>query len=171
MPAGQTKAAEGSSFDRLGSIAFFEFVESQPSTFWIFAISVKLPAEKQCNRPHYWVSNVKMIIAVIQPTKLRAVKQALFQAGVTRVTVLDSQEFAQHVGRKPVYRDLEYRTDILRKISLEIAVNDDFLDRTIEIIQHVAKTGTHGSGDGKIFVMDMEQAIQFSPEIRGPGAI
>lgn len=112
-----------------------------------------------------------MIIAVIQPTKLRAVKQALFQAGVTRVTIVDSQEFAQHVGRKPVYRELEYRTDILRKITLEIAVNDDFLDRTIEIIRQVARTGTLGSGDGKIFVLSLDDAIQFSPEVRGPGAV
>ncbi len=114
---------------------------------------------------------MKMVIAVIQPTQLRAVKQALFKAGVSRITVLDSQEFAKHHGRKPVYRDMEYRTDILRKVTLEVAVNDDFLERTIDIITQVARTGTHGSGDGKIFVLDLGQAIQFSPEIRGPGAI
>ncbi len=115
---------------------------------------------------------MKMIIAVIQPTKLRAVKQALTQIGVERITICDSQEFAKHVDRQPFYRGLEYRTDILRKITLEIAVNDDFLEHTIKTIEKVARTGTHGTdGDGKIFVLSMEQAIQFLPEVRGKGAI
>ena len=115
---------------------------------------------------------MKLIIAIIQPTKLRAVKQALVHAGVERITICDSQEFAKHVEREPIYRGLEYRTNILRKITLEIAVNDDYLERTLEIIEHVAKTGSRGTdGDGKIFVLNLEEAIQISPEIRGPGAI
>lgn len=116
--------------------------------------------------------NMKFIIAVIQPTRLRAVKQALMHAGVERITICDSQEFAKHTDREPFYRGLEYRTDILRKITLEIAVNDDFLDRTIDVIEKVGRTGLHGTdGDGKIFVLPMEQAIQIDPEVRGPGAI
>ena len=115
---------------------------------------------------------MKMIFAVIQPTKLRALKHALTQIGVNRVTICDAQEFAKHIDREPVYRGLEYRTNILRKITLEIAVNDDYLERTLETIESVARTGSHGTdGDGKIFVMNMEQAISFEPEIRGPGAI
>ena len=113
-----------------------------------------------------------MIIAVIQPTKLRALKQALTKIGVPRITICDSQEFAKHIGREPVYRELEYRTDILRKITLEIIVNDDYLERTIETIEKVARTGAHGTdGDGKIFVLPVAEAIQFSPEARGPGAV
>ena len=115
---------------------------------------------------------MKMVIAVIQPTKLRAVKEALARVGVERVTICDSQEFARHTGRIPIYRGVEYRADILRKITLEVAVNDDFLDRTIETIQDVARTGSYGNdGDGKIFVLGMDQAIQFHPESRGPGAV
>ncbi len=115
---------------------------------------------------------MKMLFAVIQPTKLRAVKEALFKIGVERITVCDSQEFSKHTDRVPYYRSLEYQTEILRKITLEIAVNDDFLERTIQVIQTVARTGSKGTdGDGKIFIMDLEQAIQFSPDIRGPGAI
>lgn len=115
---------------------------------------------------------MKMIIAVIQPTKLRALKQALTKIGVPRITICDSQEFAKHIDRQPIYRGLEYRTDILRKITLEIIVNDDYLQRTIETIEKVARTGTHGTdGDGKIFVLPMVEAIQFSPESRGPGAV
>ncbi len=113
-----------------------------------------------------------MIIAVIQPTKVRAVKGALEDMGVPRITICDSQEFAQHAGRVPIYRGVEYRTDILRKVTLEIAVNDDYLERAIEVIQNVARSGTYGNkGDGKIFVLPLVQAIEFHPEKRGPGAI
>jgi nitrogen regulatory protein P-II 1 len=115
---------------------------------------------------------MKMIIAVIQPTKLRGLKEALCKAGIERVTICDSQEFAKHTGRIPFYRGLEYRTDILRKITLEIAVNDDFLEKAIDIIIHVAKTGTRGNdGDGKIFVLPLHEAIHFGADTRGPGAI
>ena len=115
---------------------------------------------------------VKLVIAIIQPTKLRAVKQALLHTGVERITICDSQEFAKHVEREPIYRGLEYRTDILRKITLEIAVNEDYLERTLQVIEHVAKTGSRGTdGDGKIFVLNMEDVIQIGPETRGPGAI
>ncbi len=118
---------------------------------------------------------MKLVIAVIQPTKLRALKQALTQIGVKRITICDSQEFAKHVDREPVYRGMEYRTDILRKLTLEVAVNDDFLQKTIETIESVARTGTLGDegsdGDGKIFVMNLDEAVSYHPETRGPGAI
>jgi nitrogen regulatory protein P-II 1 len=113
-----------------------------------------------------------MIIAVIQPTKVRAVKGALEAIGVPRITICDSQEFAQHTGRVPIYRGVEYRANILRKVTLEIAVNDDYLERAIEVIQNVARSGSYGSkGDGKIFVLPLSEAIEFHPEKRGPGAI
>lgn len=115
---------------------------------------------------------MKMIVAVIQPTKLRAVERALATVGVERFTIVDSQELARHGGRVPISRGVEYRTDILRKITLEIAVNDDFVERTIDTICQVAKTGKLGNdGDGKIFVLPMDQAVQLSPDRRGPGAI
>ena len=115
---------------------------------------------------------MKLVIAIIQPTKLRAVKQALIHTGVERITICDSQEFAKHVERDPIYRGLEYRTNILRKITIEIAVNEDYLERTLHVIEHVAKTGSRGTdGDGKIFVLNMEDVIQIGPETRGPGAI
>lgn len=112
---------------------------------------------------------MKLIIAVIQPTKLRALKQALTQIGVKRITICDAQEFAKHVGREPVFRGMEYRTNILRKLTLEIAVNDDFLDKAVETIESVAKTGN--DGDGKIFVMPIEEVVSYHPETRGQGAI
>ena len=112
---------------------------------------------------------MKMVVAVIQPTRLRALREALYEAGIQRITICDSQEFARYKGRVPIYRGVEYRTDILRKITLEIAVNDDYLDRTVDIIQRVGKTGD--DGDGKIFVFTLADAIKFYPNESGPGAL
>ncbi|MFM7117148.1 MAG: P-II family nitrogen regulator [Planctomycetota bacterium] len=115
---------------------------------------------------------MRLIIAVIQPTKLRALKAALANVGVERITICDSQEFAKSTGRVPIYRGVQYRTDILRKITVEIVVNDDYLDRTVATIQEVARTGAYGNdGDGKIFVLPALEAIEFWPEKRGPGAV
>lgn len=112
---------------------------------------------------------MKMVMAIIQPTRLRAIREALYEIGVQRITICDAQEFAKHTGRVPIYRGVEYRTEILRKISLEIAVNDDFLDRTLEIVERVGKTGD--DGDGKIFVFTLHDAISYSPRVSGPGAL
>lgn len=112
---------------------------------------------------------MKMVVAVIQSTRLRAIREALYNAGVQRITICDSQELAKHTGRVPIYRGVEYRTEILRKITLEIAVNDDFLDRTLEIIERVGKTGDNG--DGKIFVFSLSEAVEFYPRVSGPGAL
>ena len=115
---------------------------------------------------------MKMILAVIQPTRLNALKQALTEIGVNRITICDSQEYANQLDQEPVYHALEYPAQIFRKITLEIAVNNDFLARTIRTIETVARTGPHGrDGDGKIFVLNLEQAISFEPETRGPGAV
>lgn len=115
---------------------------------------------------------MKLIIAVIQPTKLDAVQQALKRIGVTRLSVCDAMGFARQRGQTETYRGAEYETNLLRKVQLEIAVNDDFVNRTIECLEQVARTGKEGTiGDGKIFVVPMEQAIQISDGQRGPGAI
>ena len=115
---------------------------------------------------------MKLILAVIQPTKLDAVQQALKRIGVTRLSVCDATGFARQRGQTETYRGAEYETNLLRKVQLEIAVNDDFVNRTVECLEQVARTGAEGSiGDGKIFVLPMEQAIQVSDGQRGPGAI
>ncbi len=116
--------------------------------------------------------DVKMIVAVIQPTKLHAVKEALSKIGVTRMTVCDAQGHGRQRGRTEMYRGHEYKTTLLRKIVLEIAVNDDFLDRTIQCITDVARTGPEGTiGDGKIFVLPVGDAVQIGGLTRGRGAI
>lgn len=115
---------------------------------------------------------MKMLIAIIQPTKLKAVQEALRRIGVSRLTVADAMGFARQRGQDETYRGAEYTTNLLRKVALEIAVNDDFVERTIECLEQVARTGTEGSiGDGKVFVLPMEQAVQISDGNRGPGAI
>lgn len=115
---------------------------------------------------------MKLIIAVIQPTKMEAVRAALDRIGVTRMTVCDSQGYARQRGRPATYRGHEYKTHLLRKITLEIVVNDDFLDRTLDTLLAVARTGPQGSmGDGKLFVVPLEEAIDISNAGRGPQAV
>ena len=115
---------------------------------------------------------MKLIIAIIQPTKLNAVREALTKIEVTRMTVCDAQGFGRQRGQTEMYRGHEYRTHLLRKIALEIVVNDDFLDRTIETLVGTSRTGPEGTiGDGKIFVLPMEDSIQIAEPVRGPGAV
>lgn len=115
---------------------------------------------------------MRMLIAVIQPTKLSAVREALAKIGVTRMTVCDAQGYARQRGQTGMYRGNEYKTNLLRKIALEIVVNDDFLERTVETLTQVARTGPDGSiGDGKIFVLPAEEAIEINPALRGPEAV
>lgn len=115
---------------------------------------------------------MKLVIAIIQPTKLRALKEALAEAGVDRITICDSQEYARRPDRVPIFRGQEVSSNILRKITLEIAINDDFLERTLEIICRVARTGIRGNdGDGKVFVLPLADVIDTKHETRGPGAI
>ncbi len=115
---------------------------------------------------------MKLIIAIIQPTKLDPLREALTKIGVTRMTVCDAQGYGQQRGRTAMYRGHEYKTNLLRKIELEILVNDDFVERTIECISSVAKTGPEGSiGDGKIWVVPAEQVVRISDVLEGPEAV
>lgn len=114
---------------------------------------------------------MKLVIAIIQPTKLKAVHEALEKIQVTRMTVCDAQGFGLS-GRRDSYRGYPCKTKVLRKICLEIVVNDDFLDRTVDTILNVARTGPEGApGDGKIFVVPVQESIQVRDGTRGPGAV
>lgn len=115
---------------------------------------------------------MKLLLAIIQPTKLRTVREALYQVGVERLTVCDAQGYGRQRGQTASYRGIEYQVNMLRKIALEIWVNDDFVDRTIDVLLQVAKTGTQGNiGDGKVFVLPTEDALAIDSGIRGPEAI
>ncbi|HZZ74249.1 MAG TPA: P-II family nitrogen regulator [Pirellulales bacterium] len=115
---------------------------------------------------------MKLIVAIIQPTKLNAVQEALNKIEVTRMTVCDAQGYARQRGQTDLFRGHEYKINLLRKIALEIVVNDDFLERTIDTILHVARTGPDGNiGDGKIFILPIEEAIQIHDQRRGMEAV
>ena len=114
---------------------------------------------------------MKLILAIIQPTKLHLVREALAGAGVERMTVCDAQGYGRQRGQTATYRGIEYQVNMLRKIALEIWVNEDFLERTIETLSQVARTGSEGSiGDGKIFVLPTEAAFT-SDGLVGPEAV
>lgn len=116
--------------------------------------------------------HMNLVVAIIQPTKLHAVRDALAKIGVTRMTVCDAQGHGRQRGRTEMYRGHEYKTNLLRKIALEIAVNDDFLERTLDCVTEVARTGPEGTiGDGKIFVLPMDDAVRIGETTRGPGAV
>ncbi len=115
---------------------------------------------------------MRMVVAVIQPTRFSAVREALAKIGVTRMTVCDAQGYARQRGKTESYRGNEYKTSLLRKVALEIVVNEDFLDRTIETLQNIARTSPDGNiGDGKIFVLPAAEAIEIGRDVRGPEAV
>jgi nitrogen regulatory protein P-II 1 len=115
---------------------------------------------------------VKLVIAIIQPPKLQAVQEALAKVGVERMTVCDAQGFGRQRGQTETYRGIEYKSRLLRKIALEILVNEDFLDRTIETIETVARTGPDGNiGDGKIFVLPATDVYLIGGDAVGPEAV
>jgi nitrogen regulatory protein P-II 2 len=115
---------------------------------------------------------MKLVIAIIQPTKLKAVREALQKIEVERMTVCDAQGF----GRQRAYSHLIDENDQtpvwFRRVALEIVVNDDFLERTVDTIVGVARTGPAGTlGDGKIFILPAADAIQVDDGFHGPGAV
>lgn len=115
---------------------------------------------------------MKMIIAVIQPNKLDSLRDALKEIAVERFTVSDAEGYGRQRGHSATFRGVEYQTNLLRKISIELVVNDDFLERALTTIENVARTGQEGCiGDGKIFVLPVEQTIQIGGIARGPAAV
>jgi nitrogen regulatory protein PII len=115
---------------------------------------------------------MKLIVAIIQPTKTETAREALEKLEVARLTICDGQGFARQLGQTEMYRGIQYKPRMHRKAILEIVVNDDFLDRTIETILDVAVTGPDGNiGDGKIFVLPVEDSIRISDGRSGKEAV
>ena len=115
---------------------------------------------------------MKLIVAIIQPTKLETVRAALSEMAVERLTVVDAEGYGRQRGQTATFRGIEYQTNLLRKVIVEVAVNDDFLERTLATIERVARTGQEGNiGDGKIFVFPIEQVVQIGGKERGPSAV
>ena len=101
---------------------------------------------------------MKLVIAVIKPFKLDEVREALSAIGVQGITATEVKGFGRQKGHTELYRGAEYVVDFLPKIKLEIAVSDSFVDNTIETILKTASTGK--IGDGKIFVLELQEAIR-----------
>jgi nitrogen regulatory protein P-II 2 len=101
---------------------------------------------------------MKLVVAVIKPFKLDDVREALAEAGVQGITVTEVKGFGRQKGHTELYRGAEYVVDFLPKIKVEVAVDDDQVDRVVEAISQSARTGK--IGDGKIFVSNLEQVIR-----------
>ena len=114
---------------------------------------------------------MKFIVAIIQPGRLDAVKEALMTVEVVRLTVVDCQGFGRTRGHRPTYVPQDRSMQLLRKVQLQIAVNDAFVGPTVEAISEAARDGSGQAGDGKIFVLPMEDCIRIRTGERGDEAI
>jgi len=112
---------------------------------------------------------MKLIVAYIQPERLSSVKQALFKAGVTKMSVTNALGCGQQKGFHENYRGVDTEVNLLKKVRLEIGVNNDHLDPTIKAICAGAKSGK--IGDGKIFVTDLGECIRIRTDEKGEKAI
>ncbi|GIK36080.1 MAG: nitrogen regulatory protein P-II [Gammaproteobacteria bacterium] len=112
---------------------------------------------------------MKLITAIIKPFRLDDVRNALAEVGVNGMTVTEVKGFGRQRGHTELYRGAEYVVDFLPKAKVEVAVADDLVERAIEAISAAARTGK--VGDGKIFVIDLEQALRIRTGETGDGAL
>ena len=112
---------------------------------------------------------MKFVTAVIKPFKLDEVRAALSDVGVQGITVTEVKGFGRQKGHTELYRGAEYVVDFLPKVKLEVAIQDELLDRVLEAIQKSANTGK--IGDGKIFVFDLQQIIRIRTGETGAEAL
>ncbi|MFZ1343746.1 P-II family nitrogen regulator [Thiothrix eikelboomii] len=112
---------------------------------------------------------MKMVQAIIKPFKLDDVREALTEIGVTGMTATEVKGFGRQKGHTELYRGAEYVVDFLPKIKLEIVINDEKVEAVIDAVLKAAQTGK--IGDGKVFVMDVEQAIRIRTGEEGNEAV
>ena len=112
---------------------------------------------------------MKLVSAIIKPFKLDEVREALSGIGVQGITVTEVKGFGRQKGHTELYRGAEYVVDFLPKVKVEAAVDDSMVDRVIEAIESAARTGK--IGDGKIFVMPLEQVVRIRTGETGPDAL
>ncbi|MBL9202092.1 MAG: P-II family nitrogen regulator [Opitutaceae bacterium] len=112
---------------------------------------------------------MKLVIAIIKPFKLEDVKQALTAVGVSGLTVTDVKGFGRQKGHTEIYRGSEYTVDFLPKLRIEIALTDDLVRPAIEAITQAARTGK--IGDGKIFVVPLEELVRIRTGEQGEAAV
>jgi nitrogen regulatory protein PII len=109
------------------------------------------------------------IEAVLQPSKLDAVKDALLEAGIEGMTILEARGHGRQKGHTEFYRGREYTVDLLPKVKIEVVVNDNLKEAAVQAIAGAARTGK--IGDGKIFVSKIDEAIRIRNDERGEAAL
>ncbi len=114
---------------------------------------------------------MKLIIAIIQPNHLEDVKAALAEVEVFRLTVMDVQGFGRQRGQTEVFQEREFAVNLVRKVQLTIAVNDEFLEPTVKALIKGGRTGAGEIGDGKIFILPLEDCLRIRTGERGGEAI
>jgi len=112
---------------------------------------------------------MKLVIAYIQPHKLQDVKKSLYKAGVYKMSVTNALGCGEQHGYEESYRGIKFEVNLLKKVRLEIAVNEEFADKTVNAIIEGAKTGQ--VGDGKIFVLDLSECVRIRTGEKGKKAI
>ena len=112
---------------------------------------------------------MKKVEAIIKPFKLDEVKEALHEVGIQGISVTEIKGFGRQKGHTELYRGAEYVVDFLPKIRLDVVVSDDMVDKVVEAIVTSASTGR--IGDGKIFILPLEEAIRIRTGERGPDAV
>jgi nitrogen regulatory protein P-II 1 len=112
---------------------------------------------------------MKLIVAIIKPFKLEEVKTALAEVGVEGMTVTEVKGFGRQKGHTEIYRGSEYTVDFLPKVKIEVAVTAEHVTKAIDAIVSAAKTGK--IGDGKVFVLPLEEVVRIRTDERGDSAI
>ena len=142
-------------------IKYPSFLENQ--AFYVF---LRASTYKTCAQSE---GNMKLIIATIKPFKLEEVRIALTESGVTGMMVTEIKGYGAQSGHTEIYRGAEYAVNFVPKIRLDIVVSDDEADGVISTIENTAKTGK--IGDGKIFVLDVDQAVRVRTGETGDDAV
>ncbi len=112
---------------------------------------------------------MQKIEAIIQPSRLDAVKDALVEAGISGITIMEARGHGRQKGHTEIYRGREYAVDLLPKVKLELVVTDDMVERAVQAISTAARTGR--IGDGKIFLSRIDEAIRIRNDERGDIAL
>ena len=132
-------------------------------------LAYKLLDHYQCEYYLLWDLFMKLIIAIIKPFKLDEVRIALSTLGIQGLTVTEVKGFGRQKGHTELYRGAEYAVDFLPKLRVEAAVMDELVDQCVDTIEQSARTGK--IGDGKIFILPLEQAVRIRTGETGEAAL
>jgi nitrogen regulatory protein P-II 2 len=112
---------------------------------------------------------MKLIMAIIKPFKVDEVREALTAAGIDGLTITEVKGYGRQKGQTEIYRGAEYAVNFLPKVKVEVVVPDELADRAVDVVQAAARTGK--IGDGKIFVLNVEQAVRIRTGDAGAAAL